>query len=99
VRRLPKDYREARKLDRWLVFATIIVFSLEVLFTLIDFVVTYSYDIEHIKDLAISISELESFNFLDVIQIILTVLLMYLLIVYSNFVNTVVKKDDPFKNS
>ena len=44
-------------------------------------------------------SELETFNYLDVIQIILTLMLMYILVIYDRLVQKVVNRDDPFTNA
>ena len=86
------------RLDIWLTNIAIIIFSFEVLFTLIDFIATYYQGTNSIGE-DISVSEIESFNFLDIIQIILTFMIMHLIFVYTAFIQNVVKRDDPFNNA
>lgn len=78
---------------------TIIIFGLEVLSTIIDFFATYYQGVDSLGQVQHAVSEIEYFSFLDVIQIILTIMLMHMLFVYTTFVQKVVKRDDPFNNA
>jgi hypothetical protein len=72
-------------------------FVAEVIFTLIDFLLTIST--APAKTGATSYSEIETFNALDVIQIILTAIVMYCLVLYDRLIKKIVKRDDPFSNA
>jgi hypothetical protein len=71
-----------------------LAFGIEVTFTAIDLLVSSSEDSSDPSTTIVK-SEYENF-YLDIIQISLACIAMYMLLVYQKFTSRVAKRDDPF---
>ncbi len=80
------------RLSKSIKILTVALLSLEVMFTSIDFIITSQSG-------EVGKSELDSFNYLDIIQIILTIGAMYTVLLYDQFTKKIIQRDDPFNNA
>eukprot|EP00349_Pseudokeronopsis_sp_Brazil_P000173 CAMPEP_0202958592 /NCGR_PEP_ID=MMETSP1396-20130829/2898_1 /ASSEMBLY_ACC=CAM_ASM_000872 /TAXON_ID= /ORGANISM="Pseudokeronopsis sp., Strain Brazil" /LENGTH=265 /DNA_ID=CAMNT_0049676743 /DNA_START=366 /DNA_END=1163 /DNA_ORIENTATION=+ len=89
------NYSYAQSLNRYIRIVCNSCFVLEVLFTAFDFYMTS----KAIKDgETVSTSEIVNFNYLDYIQIALTCVVIYTIMLYQQMNTKIRKRDDPFSN-
>lgn len=90
-----KEARELEiKLRKWIMM----VYAVEVLFTMIDFFLSVESR-SNIKDFSNMIITDFDYPLLDVIQFILAFIAAYLLIIYSSLQEKVACRDDPFRTA
>lgn len=96
ILKFPKgDYKFASNFEWFIRSLTLSMFLIEWSFTCLDLGMTiYTHD----DDEPAMKSEFDNWG-LDVVQTFLTLIVMYLLVMYNSFVGKIVKRDDPFSNS
>ncbi|CDW88744.1 UNKNOWN [Stylonychia lemnae] len=92
--------QKVARLEKFLRFSTVIVFALEIIFTITDLIDSASERKEVKKGESTKQiqSELDNFG-LDIVQIVLTLITIYLLYVYQKLTDKIAKRDDPFSNA
>lgn len=94
--KFPKgNYKFAAKFEQWVRTVALVAFALEWVFTWVDLLITTTTAEEKHEEVP---SEFDNFG-LDIVQVILTFIVMYCLYIYNSFVSKIVKRDDPFQNS
>ena len=94
--KMPKgNYKFVQTFNRVIKYSILVMFCAEVAFTIVDFTETFFVGEPEDREL----SELENYSYLDTIQIVLTIIIMYLLLLYDKLTRKVVKRDDPFSNA
>lgn len=91
------NFAGVAKFERVFRYLICIFYAVEVLFTFIDLILSSENRKQSTQSTKVQ-SELENFG-LDVIQILLSLITIYMLTVYRRFQDKVVKRDDPFSNA
>jgi len=90
---MPKgNYNYVTRFSAMIRLICVVFFGTEVVITFIDLVTT-----DHVD--GTPSNEIESFNYLDIIQIVFTCVVMYLLVLFDRLARKIVKRDDPFTNA
>ena len=90
---MPKgNYSYVTRFSTMIRLICILFFGTEVIITLVDLLITQTEE-------GSSANEMETFNYLDIIQIVFTCVVMYLLILFDRLARKIVKRDDPFTNA
>lgn len=88
------------RFEKTLRYGVMFIYFLELVFTVIDLVLSQeSRETQRSGQTNQKIqSELENFG-LDVVQIILTIMVIYMLYLYQKLADKIAKRDDPFSNA